>query len=81
MPVIERALETTALMLGSDKSPAYYLQVICAAFLARAPETLLFSMTRFFGFGGGGAGILLLFSLQVLRRELALSVMRCDVES
>jgi hypothetical protein len=29
MPVIERALETAALMLGSDKSPGYCLEMIC----------------------------------------------------
>ena len=54
MPVIERALETAALMLGSDRSRGNCLEMICADFLAGAnldngdPETLLFSMTRFF---------------------------------
>ena len=54
IPVIERAIETAALMLGSDKSRGYCLEMICADFLAGAnldhgnPETLLFSMTRFF---------------------------------
>jgi hypothetical protein len=54
MPVIERAIETAALMLGSDRSRGYCLEMICADFLAGAnldngdPETLLFSMTRFF---------------------------------
>ena len=54
--VIERALETAALMLGSDRSRGYCLEMICADFLAGAnldngnPETLLFSMTRFFKF-------------------------------
>jgi hypothetical protein len=54
MPVIERAIETAALMLGSDKSRGYCLEMICADFLAGAnldngdPETLLFSTTRFF---------------------------------
>jgi hypothetical protein len=53
-PVIDRALETAALMLGSDRSRGYCLEMICADFLAGAnldhgdPETLLFSMTRFF---------------------------------
>ena len=43
-------------MLGSDKSRGYCLEMICADFLAGAnldnenPETLLYSMTRFFGF-------------------------------
>jgi hypothetical protein len=51
--VIERAIETAALMLGSDHSRGYCLEMICADFLAGAnpdngdPETLLFSMTRF----------------------------------
>ena len=56
MPVIERAIETAALMLGSNRSRGYCLEMICADFLAGAnldngdPETLLFSMTRFFRF-------------------------------
>jgi hypothetical protein len=55
-PVIERAIETAALMLGSDRSRAYCLEMICADFLAGAnmengdPAMLLFSMTRFFKF-------------------------------
>jgi hypothetical protein len=54
MPVIEKAIETAALMLGSDRSRGYCLEMICADFLAGAnldngdPETLLFSMSRFF---------------------------------
>src|SRR5208283_1335962 len=54
MPVIERAIETAALMLGSDRSRGYCLEMICAELLAGAnldngdPETLLFSMRRFF---------------------------------
>jgi len=56
MPVVEKAVETAALMLGTDKSRGYCLEMICADFLAGAnldkcdPETLLFSMTRFFRF-------------------------------
>ena len=56
IPGIERALEIAALMLGSDRSRGYCLEMICADFLAGAnldngdPETLLFSMTRFFKF-------------------------------
>jgi hypothetical protein len=56
IPVIERAIETAALMLGSDRSRGYCLEMICADFLAGAnldhgdPEMLLFSMTRFFKF-------------------------------
>jgi len=51
IPVIEQALETAALMLGSDKSRGYCLEMICADFLAganldnRNPEVLLSSMT------------------------------------
>ena len=36
LPVIEQALETAALMLGSDKSRGYILEMICADFLAGA---------------------------------------------
>ncbi|PYU19077.1 MAG: hypothetical protein DMG30_25480, partial [Acidobacteria bacterium] len=36
LPVIEQALETAALMLGSDKSRGYCLEMICADFLAGA---------------------------------------------
>ena len=36
IPVIERALETAALMLGTDKSRGYCLEMICADFLAGA---------------------------------------------
>jgi hypothetical protein len=55
IPVVDRAIETAALMLGSDRSRGYCLEMICADFLAGAnldngdPETLLFSMKRFFG--------------------------------
>jgi len=56
MQVIEKAIETAALVLGSDRSRGYCLEMICADFLAGAnldngdPETLLFSMTRFYKF-------------------------------
>src|SRR5580692_2249632 len=36
VPVIEQALETAALMLGSEKSRGYMLEMICADFLAGA---------------------------------------------
>ncbi len=36
IPVIERALETAGLMLGTDKSRGYCLEMICADFLAGA---------------------------------------------
>lgn len=54
--VIEQAIETAALMLGSDKSRGYCLEMICADFLAGAnleggdPEILLQSMMRCFKF-------------------------------
>jgi hypothetical protein len=55
LPVIERALETAVLMLGSDKSRGYCLEMICADFLAGAeldgsPDALLCSLTRLVGF-------------------------------
>ena len=56
IPVIEQAIATAALMLGSDKSRGYCLEMICVDFLAGAnldngnPEILLSSMTRFFKF-------------------------------
>ena len=54
LPVIERALETAGLMLGSDKSRGYCLEMVCADFLAGAnlqdgnPNELLFSLNRLF---------------------------------
>jgi hypothetical protein len=56
IPVIEQAIETAALMLGSDKSRGYCLEMICADFLAGAhidgsdPELLLQSISRYFKF-------------------------------
>ena len=56
IPVIERAIETAALMLGSDKSRGYCLEMICADFLAGAaidggnPEILLQSISRYYNF-------------------------------
>jgi hypothetical protein len=56
IPVIEQAIETAALMLGSDKSRGYCLEMICADFLAGAdldngnPEVLLQSIVRLFKF-------------------------------
>jgi hypothetical protein len=50
LPVLEQALETAALMLGTDKSRGYCLEMICADFLAGAhlqdanPESLLASL-------------------------------------
>jgi hypothetical protein len=34
--MVEKALETASLMLGSDKSRGYCLEMICADFLAGA---------------------------------------------
>jgi len=56
IPVIEQAIETAALMLGTDKSRGYCLEMICADFLAGAnldkgnPDALLYSISRFFEF-------------------------------
>jgi hypothetical protein len=53
-PVIEQAIDTAALMLGSDKARGYCLEMICADFLAGAhledknPKILLLSMIRLF---------------------------------
>ena len=52
--VIERALETAALMLGTSKSRGYCLEMICADFLAGAnleggnPDALLLALERLF---------------------------------
>jgi len=56
IPVIERAIETAALMLGSDKSRGYCLEMICADFLAGAslengaPDLLLNSIAHYLKF-------------------------------
>ncbi len=56
IPVIEQALETAGMMLGSDKSRGYCLEMICADFLAGAnletanPDALLKSVARFYKF-------------------------------
>ena len=56
MPVIERAIEKAALMLGSDRSRGYILEMIVPIFWPGPtvdhgnPEMLVFSMTRFFKF-------------------------------
>ena len=54
--VIEQAIETAALMLGSDKSRGYCLEMICADFIAGAnldsgqPDVLLHAVSRFYQF-------------------------------
>jgi len=57
IPVVEQAIETAALMLGSDKSRGYCLEMICADFLAGAhldgdgnPEILLQCLSRYYRF-------------------------------
>jgi hypothetical protein len=56
IPVIDRAIETAALILGSDKSRGYCLEMICADFLAGAnldgsdPGILLRSISRYYQF-------------------------------
>jgi hypothetical protein len=53
---VEQAIDTAALMLGSDKSRGYCLEMICADFLAGAnlvnsnPDLLLNSISHFFKF-------------------------------
>src|SRR6266704_3943380 len=54
IPIIEQALETAALMLGSDRSRGYCLEMICADFLAGAnldsgdPDVLLRALSSSF---------------------------------
>jgi len=56
LPVIEQALETAALMLGTDKSRGYCLEMICADFLAGAnlengsPNALVLALRRLYEF-------------------------------
>jgi len=56
IPIIDQALETAALMLGTNKSRGYCLEMICADFLAGAnlengnSQVLLQSVVRFFKF-------------------------------
>src|SRR5207248_10559762 len=56
LPVVEKALETAALMLGSDKPRGYCLEMICADFLAGAnldsgdPDALLRALSSSFKF-------------------------------
>jgi hypothetical protein len=56
IPVIEQAIETAALMLGTNKSRGYCLEMICADFLAGAnlaegcPDVLLESVSRMYKF-------------------------------
>jgi hypothetical protein len=53
--IVEQALETAALMLGTDKSRGYCLEMICADFLAGEnlqdtnPEALLLAVRHLMG--------------------------------
>ena len=59
LEVIEQALESAALMLGTSKSRGYCLEMICADFLGGVnlengnPKALLFSISRLFEFLSG----------------------------
>jgi len=54
LPVIEKALDTAGLMLGTNKSRGYCLEMICADFLAGAnwdscnPDVLLLALDRLY---------------------------------
>src|SRR2546425_2384814 len=54
IPVVEQAIETAALMLGTDKSRGYCLEMICADFLAGAnlcesqPDIMVVSLERLY---------------------------------
>jgi len=54
IPAIEQAIETAAMMLGTDKSRGYCLEMICADFLAGAnldngdPDVLLRALSSTF---------------------------------
>ncbi len=56
LPVVDEALETAALMLGTTKSRGYCLEMICADFLGGAnlqngnPDLLLFAVSRLYDF-------------------------------
>ncbi|HEV3220175.1 MAG TPA: hypothetical protein VGZ48_10420 [Candidatus Acidoferrales bacterium] len=56
LPVVEQALETAALMLGTEKSRGYCLEMICADFLAGAnleqqdPRAMASSLRRLVAF-------------------------------
>ncbi|GAC1659644.1 MAG: hypothetical protein NVS9B15_22610 [Acidobacteriaceae bacterium] len=55
LPVIEEALDTAAMILGSDKARGYCLEMICADFLAgvyleNKPEALARAVQRLWGF-------------------------------
>jgi hypothetical protein len=49
LPIVEKALEIAALMLGTDKSRGYCLEMICADFLAGASQDELQPKTKLTG--------------------------------
>jgi hypothetical protein len=75
MQVVERAIETAAFMLGTDKSRGYCLEMICADFLAGANlenenlEILLQTALRFFKSSQAKRGRNLCTTLLRKRRE------------
>jgi hypothetical protein len=70
LPVIEQALETATLMLGTDRSRGYCLEMICADFLAGAnlergnADLLLLALDRLFALLPGPQREQFLSSLQ-----------------
>jgi hypothetical protein len=74
LPVIEQALETAGLMLGTDKSRGYCLEMICADFLAGVSlevgneHVLLLALHRLIG------------SLSGLQRQQLMEAMKEPVE-
>ena len=74
LPVIERALETAALMLGTDKSRGYCLEMICADFLAGASLQAKTEGTLFLALAR------LIDTLPIAQRLQLLEIMRNDLE-
>jgi len=57
LPVIEKAIETAGLMLGTDKSRGYCLEMICADFLAGASISETGPQDPFVGSGAIGTDL------------------------
>jgi hypothetical protein len=74
LPVIERALETAALMLGTDKSRGYCLEMICADFLAGASLEVGAESTLFLALAR------LISALPVAQRLQLLEIVRNGLE-
>jgi hypothetical protein len=75
LPVIEQALETAALMLGTDKSRGYCLEMICADFLAGASLEAGAECTLFLALAR------LISALPVAQRLQLLDVVRSGLET